>query len=100
MAEPQKRSPWWLLLAGVLALACLFAVHRGYSTLRRAHQELVQVRQANLELDAVNQGLYRQAERLRDDPQALEQACRREMNLVRPDEVVYEAAPQAGKEKR
>jgi len=80
---------WPLLVAGVLVL-CVLGLARGLSSLSHMQEELQQVRQTNQRLDKDNRAMYRQVLRLRSDPQALERACRRDMGVVRPDEVVYQ----------
>lgn len=83
------RLAWPLLVAGVLAL-CALGLTRGLSHLSQVQEELQQVRATNQRLDKENSAMYRQVLRLRSDPQALERACRRDMGVVRPDEVVYQ----------
>lgn len=92
MAENKKRAPWWPLLVAVVLAVCAFTVYRGASDLFAAQAELDRVVAVNQRLDSQNRALYHQVQRLRSDPEALESACRREMGLVRPDEVVYRAA--------
>jgi cell division protein FtsB len=83
------RLAWPLLMAGV-ALLCALGLMRGLSHLSQVQEELQQVRVTNQRLDKENNAMYRQVLRLRSDPQALERACRRDMGVVRPDEVVYQ----------
>ncbi len=89
-------SPFWrymgwpLLLAGILLLSGV-AVKRGFANLAEATEELDSLRASNQRLERENRSLYRQVLRLRGDPLALERACRRDMGLVRADEVVYQA---------
>ncbi len=83
------RLAWPLLVAGVLAL-CGLGLARGLSHLSQVQEELTQVRATNQRLDKENNAMYRQVLRLRSDPQALERACRHDMGVVRPDEVIYQ----------
>lgn len=83
------RLAWPLLVAGVLAL-CVLGLTRGLSNLSQVREELQQVRATNQRLDKENRAMYRQVERLRSDPQALERTVRRDMGVLRPDEVVYQ----------
>lgn len=84
-----SRLAWPLIVAGVLAL-CVLGLMRGISHLNQVKDELNQVRATNQRLDKENNAMYRQVLRLRSDPQALERTCRRDMGVVRPDEVVYQ----------
>jgi cell division protein FtsB len=71
-------------------MLCLLFAYRGASHLAGLRAELEDINQQNLSLDLDNRNLYRQVQRLRDDPQAMEQACREELGLLRPDEIVYQ----------
>lgn len=51
---------------------------------------LEQIQNTNQMLAEKNRLLYQNVIRLRNNPQALEKACRDEMNMVRPGEVVYQ----------
>lgn len=87
----------------VVAICLLFA-YRGTAQLSSLRAELTEINEQNLHLDLANRDLYRRVQRLRDDPQAIEQACREELGLLRADEIVYKrpgppaGAPGAGKE--
>jgi cell division protein FtsB len=80
----------WPLLVGGMLVLCVLGLVRGLSHLNQVQDELQQVRATNLRLDKDNNAMYRQVLRLRSDPQALERACRRDMGVVRQDEVVYQ----------
>jgi len=78
-----------LLAAGLLAI-CALGLTRGLGNLDQVREELQQVRATNQRLEKENNAMYRQVLRLRSDHLALERACRRDMGLVRSDEVVYQ----------
>jgi cell division protein FtsB len=84
------RQFWWpLTVAAALVLGGV-TVAKGYANLSAAQEELDQVRASTMRLEKENRALYRTVLRLRGDPQAMERACRRDMGVVRPDEVVYQ----------
>lgn len=98
MAWIKRKLPWWPVFAALVLAVCALTVYRGADTLLAAQAELDRVLAVNQELDRNNRALYHQVQRLRNDPHALEKACRREMGLVRPDEVVYNVAAVGGRE--
>lgn len=97
------RGLWVPIAVAAVAAICTLAVTRGLGNLSHVQDELQQVLQTNQRLEKENRAMYRQVSRLRGDTQALERACRRDMGVVRPDEVVYQPAvapprPLTGKE--
>ena len=95
MAQGEHSGLWWPVILGVTLVVCGLALYRGWSHYHQLQQELIQLRQVNQQLARHNRSLYRRVQRLRRDPRALARAARREMGLVRPDEVVYRDAPAA-----
>jgi cell division protein FtsB len=87
-AEERTSLLWPAVLAAVLVL-CAVIFYRGMANFQSVQEELAQVRQTNQRLDQENRALYRQVLSLRGDDAAVERAARREMGLVRQDEVVY-----------
>lgn len=87
----------WRGLAGLLVAVCVLVGYQGLSNLLQAKAQLNQLRSANQQLAQDNRDLYRTVVRLRSDAGAVERACRRDMGMVRPDEVVYQAATPAAK---
>ena len=95
MAAQNKNRLWWPILVLAVLTACGLLVARGASNLSQVQEDLEQLSRTNQTLDRENQTLYREVERLRNDPQATQRASRRQMGLVRQDEVVYqEASPE------
>jgi cell division protein FtsB len=81
---------WWpVVIAGVLVVSA-FLLSRGLANLNQVQDELRLVRQSIQRLERHNRALYRAVLRLRTDSQALERSVRRDMGLVRADEVVYQ----------
>ncbi|KMY67067.1 hypothetical protein AAU61_14115 [Desulfocarbo indianensis] len=87
---------WWPVILLAVVVICGFTLYRGFTNFNKVQDELYQVRQTNQRLDAENRALYRKVQRLRGDAKAQELAARKDMGLLRPDEVVYgEATAQA-----
>jgi len=80
----------------LLALHDLFGAH-GFLAMRRAQNQIVELRAEIQKLDAQNQTLSSQVDRLKTDPKMIERIARDEMNLQRPGEHVFKlpAQPEA-----
>jgi cell division protein FtsB len=83
------RRLWYVLSLAIIGLICGLGLVMGMNEIQQAQTQFEQVRQSNLRLDKENRILYRTAQNLRQDPQALEKLCRSELGLIRPDEVIY-----------
>ncbi len=81
---------WWPVVAAGVLVVSGFLVSHGLDNLKQVREELKQVRQTNQRLERENRALYRTVLRLRSDPQALERVVRRDLGVVRADEVVYQ----------
>ena len=84
------------LLLGVYLLAIIFGDH-GLTGMKAMREELKQIRQENARLEKENMDLYRTINRLKNDPAYIEQVAREELNMVRPDEIVFRFDDAAGK---
>ncbi|HLC40822.1 MAG TPA: septum formation initiator family protein [Methylomirabilota bacterium] len=86
------RGPRWrLAAAGSLAVVCLVLVLLGSSSAVRVFEMKRSVEGLQREiqtLEAVNDQLSRAIDRLRDDPQLVEQIAREELGMVKPGERV------------
>jgi len=89
----QRGGYWWPVILLAVVVICGFTLYRGFTNFNKVQDELYQVRQTNQRLDAENRALYRKVQRLRGDAKAQELAARKDMGLLRPDEVVYGEAP-------
>ncbi len=87
----------WRGLAWLVVLVCVLFGYRGLSNLLEAKAQLNQLRATNQRLAQDSRELYRTVVRLRSDAGAVERACRRDMGMIRPDEVVYQASAPAAK---
>ena len=89
-----KLSPnwvYWLLLL-LLAVGLLYLSLQSYQGLQQI-QSLAKKREMiirdNHDLNQKNQSMYREINRLRQDPLYLEEVARKEFGLVRPDEIIF-----------
>ena len=98
MAGKARGNLWWPAILLVVVVICGVTLYRGFANFNKVQDELAQVRQTNQRLDAENRALYRKVQRLRSDAKAQERAVRREMGLVRADELVYSDSLAAAKE--
>ena len=76
-----------------LALHDIFGAH-GFLAMRRAQNQIGELRVEIQRLDTENQTLSQQIDRLKTDPKMIEKIARDEMNLQRPGEHVFKL-PQA-----
>jgi cell division protein FtsB len=63
---------------------------RGAVDLYKLHLRKVRIDRSNLELQKKNRALYRNIQRLKHDPEYIEDIARSELGMVRKDEVVYQ----------
>jgi cell division protein FtsL len=71
-----------------LALHDIFGAH-GFLAMRRAQNQIGELRVEIQRLDTENQTLSQQIDRLKTDPRMIEKIARDEMNLQRPGEHVF-----------
>jgi cell division protein FtsB len=83
-----RRWRWWV--AGLLAILAGLAVagERSMARVWSFREETQRVQREIQGLEAENEDLARTAERLRDDPEVIEQIAREELGMVRPGEKV------------
>jgi cell division protein FtsB len=81
-----------IISAGILIfLGFLFVIglsDRGAVDLYQLKLERDRLRQANIRLQQSNEAQYRMIERLKYDPEFVENIARRELGMIRKDEVV------------
>ena len=84
-----------VLLPSLVIATALFSVpalvfgERGLPRLRALRQRLEQIEEENEGLRRDNELLVRRIHALREDPRQIEWIARRELGLVRPDELVF-----------
>lgn len=77
-----------------LAIHDLFGAH-GFLAMRRAQNQIAELRTQIDKLNADNQTLELQINRLKSDPKMIEKIARDEMMLQRPGEHVFKLPPSA-----
>ncbi len=98
MAGNERGNLWWPAILLTVMVICGVTLYRGFTNFNKVQGEITQVRQTNQRLDAENRALYRKVLRLRGDAKAQERAVRRDMGLVRADELVYRDSQAVQKE--
>jgi cell division protein FtsB len=93
-AEVRRRGgiiPSWavftMIMLATFAL-CVTVTMRTHAEMRGAEQKFSQIRTEVQTLSNANDSLRRQAERLQNDPRAIEAAARARLNMVRANEFV------------
>ncbi len=77
----------------VVLFSFLFVIglgDRGAVDLYQVHLRKVRLDRSNLELQKKNRALYRSIQRLKHDPEFIENIARSELGMVGKDEVVYQ----------
>lgn len=87
----ERRRRWFryglLIVSGVLMVNALFG-ERGYLATIQARQEQQHLEAGLHRLRVENAALAEDARRIKQDPQALEEAARRDLGLIRPGETL------------
>lgn len=83
-----------VVITGIVVLfSFLFVIalgDRGAVDLYKLHLRKVRLDRSNLELQNKNRALYRNIQRLKHDPEFIEDIARNELGMVGKDEVVYQ----------
>ena len=83
-----------VVAAGIVALFFfLFVIglgDRGAVDLYQLHLRRVRLDRSNVEQHKINQALYHSIQRLKHDPEFIENIARSELGMVERDEVVYQ----------
>jgi cell division protein FtsB len=83
-----------VITTGIVVLfSFLFVIglgDRGAVDLYQLHLRKVRLDKSNLELKKKNRALYRSIQRLKHDPEFIENIARSELGMVGKDEVVYQ----------
>ncbi len=91
--ESAAKSIWLPLVPGVLLLAVLGAAvfgDKGILCAVKSNQQKELLQQQVHTLELANQDLRKEIESLRSDPRYLEAISRKELGMVRQDELVYQ----------
>lgn len=81
-----------LALLGLLQWSLWFGP-RSWTEVRRMHAELQARQQRNADARAHNEALAEEARDLRDGMQAVQDRARREMGMIKPDELFVQVLP-------
>lgn len=89
----------WLIPAACLAFILFFTVfgERGLLRIYEMRQEKQRIERGVADLRAENMKLRRSIEALHSDRHQLERIARKELGLVRPNEVIYQFPPSGSK---
>lgn len=97
MKENRISGRRWLIPAACLAFILFFTVfgERGLLRIYEMKREKARIDQSIAELKVENRKLVQLIEGLRTDRRQLERIARKELGLVKPDEVIYRFAPES-----
>ncbi len=85
-----RRTPVWSLLLIALLLGIAFFGEKGILRTMKLSQEKAALQSRIAELEATQEELRQQIESLRSDRRYIESVARRELGMVKEDEVVYQ----------
>lgn len=91
--EPQRarpRPPWWMVFVIIALLALALFGERGIFKTFRMLEYKTELQERIEQLETDNRALRREIERLRDDHLYLEGLARKDLGMVKEDELVYQ----------
>jgi len=92
--EKLFRAAWIIVF---LILAWLIFSPWGAIRYYLLHSKLAAINAGNLELQQTNQNLLEEIERLKTDPEYIEEIARKKYGLIKRNEVIYQFPRQKGK---
>ncbi|WP_432822267.1 FtsB family cell division protein [Trichloromonas sp.] len=93
VSDPAPKTIWFPLIPGLIVLAVLAAAvfgEKGILCAVQSNQQKELLLQQVQALELANQGLRKEIDALRSDPRYLEAISRKELGMVREDELVYQ----------
>lgn len=81
--------PSLIIATALFSTPTLVFGERGLPRLRALEQRLEEIEEQNTTLQRDNELLLRRVRALREDPRQIEWVARRELGLVRPEEIVF-----------
>ncbi len=78
---------------GLLVVALVVFSHRGLYQIYRFRHDRVRLDQDNARLAEENARLTRTIDRLRNDPEMIQEFIRRELNFVKKNEIIFQLPP-------
>lgn len=87
----------WLLVFSVPVMVCVTVLVQTYRERQAARAATQAAEAATQQLHLENQQLREEIEALRHDPEVIERMAREELNMLRPDEIVFSFPDKKGK---
>lgn len=81
-----------VLMIGLLGYLILYG-DGGWRELDAMKQELTDIKEENRQIENDNIRIYRKIDRLKNDPEYLENTARQELKLIRENEIVFTVKP-------
>lgn len=78
-----------VFMAMIVFLAAILFGDKGYMELRRLRADYDRLGQSNARLTQENLQVYRTIDRLKNDPLYVENVARRELGMIRADELIF-----------
>lgn len=94
--QPQqspRRIPIWFIVLVVVMVGMILFGDRGLLRVFQSQQQLAEMGAQIAALEATNADLRKKIEALQSDLGTIENIARRELGMVRPDELVYQFPP-------
>lgn len=91
---PKRPIPIWFVVLVVLLLGFALFGDRGVLKVYKAYLQKTELEQKITDLEKSNTELRKEIDALRSDLKAVERIARRELGMVRPDELIYQFHPE------
>lgn len=92
--EPRRRLiPIWFIVLVLIMLGVMSFGDRGLLRVLQTKRQIAELEAQIAELEATNTELRKEIEALNTDLRTIERIARRELGMVRPDEVVFQFPP-------
>jgi cell division protein FtsB len=91
---PKRVIPPWFIILAVLLLGFALFGDRGVLKVYKSYLQKTELEEKITALEKTNQELREEIDALRNDLKAIENIARRELGMVRPDELIYQFHPQ------
>ena len=93
LEQKPRRIPIWFIVLGVVMVGMILFGDRGLLRVFQAQRQLADLEAQIAVLEATNTELRKEIESLQVDLRTIENIARRELGMVRPDELVYQFPP-------
>jgi cell division protein FtsB len=85
-----RRAPWWAVLIILALVAMALFGDKGVLRALQANREKGDLEAQVKALEATNDELRKEIQALRNDPRTIENLARKELGMVKDDELVYQ----------